>query len=87
MLLVPEKFGDGHPHFHGILAFPPDDLHRLGETHLIEEYQKAWKATVPSGTLEIRPIYDPDGWIAYCSKESSLSLSDNATWSLADFVP
>lgn len=86
-LVSPEKFKDGHPHYHGLLAFPPEDLILNGFDALGERYQAIWASVVPGGSLDIKQVWDADGWIAYASKENSLSTSDVAIWSVADFVP
>lgn len=86
-LVAPEKFQAGHPHYHGLMALPADDLDRRGVTGAMQHYRDTWKAVVPSGGLHIEPVWDLPGWIAYSSKENSLSESDIAIWSVSDFTP
>jgi hypothetical protein len=86
-LVAPEKFQAGHPHYHGLMSLPFDELERRGVPGAIQHYQAAWKAVVPSGGLHIEPVWDLEGWIAYSSKENCLAASDLAVWSVSDFVP
>jgi len=85
-LVAPEKFVDGHPHYHGILAVPDDHLALYEAGELIDLYQQTWRSVVPAGQSEFKPLFDPVCWLNYSSKENCISTSDRTIWSM-DFVP
>lgn len=70
--VVPEKW-DIHPHYHGLIDLPSDDLAREGLEALELRYNRIWQSVVPGGSIKISPISDPMGWFAYASKETDLS--------------
>jgi len=70
-IVVTEKW-DAHPHCHGIIRLPPDDLADKGLEAIERAYNEIWQEIVPSGSITIRPISDDLGWANYASKEHDL---------------
>lgn len=81
--VVPEQW-DVNPHFHGLIRLPSDDLDRLGFEALVLEYQEIWERVAPGGSLDIRPLWEPEAWVKYCSKEHLLSDGEFAIDSLVN---
>lgn len=79
--VAPEKW-DAHPHFHGLIVLPKDQVADLGFEAVCEKYQQIWKEVFPSGSLVIKALHDGPGWASYCSKENSLTNSLTAVDSL-----
>ena len=72
----PELWAEGHPHYHGIIRLPADDLANLGFDGLANRYAAEFAGICPGGSLLIKPMDDPTGWVRYCSKEVSLINDD-----------
>lgn len=65
----PEKI-DTNPHWHGAIRFFADDLAELErQAKLFDSYAAVWwSKLVPSGTVDIQPIYSVDGLLPYLVK-------------------
>jgi hypothetical protein len=85
-LVSPEKFDCGHPHYHGIIAIPEQELSDRQFHQVAETYQQAWRQVADAGSLELKPLFDAVGWLEYSSKENCISTSDRTIWSISDFV-
>lgn len=70
----PEKW-DTHPHFHGLIVLPNEQLEESGFTAICEKYEAIWQEICPGGSLCIKPLHDAPGWASYASKENSLASS------------
>lgn len=77
--LTPEKFSDGYPHLHGVIAPPKIISHPLRNLNFEELVVESWKSVVPSGNVDMRPLYS-SGAEAYASKETRYD-SDSVIWS------
>lgn len=73
--VVAEKWNE-HPHCHGIIVLPDDDIASMTFDEIQSCYSEAWQKVVPGGSLLIAPITDAPSWIRYSSKERD--LLDNA---------
>lgn len=73
---APELWDEGHPHYHGIIRIPADDLARFGFDGVSEEYAAEFGRVCPGGSLLIKSMDNPEGWVRYCSKEVSLINDD-----------
>jgi hypothetical protein len=74
-ILIPEKFGDGHPHYHGLIQHPDDRLARHPADNYPALFETAWRAVVPGGSVKIVPLDDEEGWARYCTKETGLNYA------------
>lgn len=72
--VVPEKWR-AHPHFHGLIVLPEDQVRQHGFDAVCEKYESIWKEVCPGGSLLIEPLHDGPGWVSYASKENSLVSS------------
>lgn len=88
ILASPELFDAGHPHYHGLIRLPADDLERCGFEGLASLYNEQFAAIHAGGSLLIKPLTDPEGWVAYCSKETDLINGDpsKVLWA-GEFLP
>lgn len=87
-MVAPEMFRVGHPHYHGFLSIPDDDLAKYGRDGAMCLYEATWKLLAPSGSMMCAPLI-PDkvgGWADYCSKENDLAECPDTVWSLERFV-
>jgi hypothetical protein len=69
--VVTEKW-DIHPHCHGIIRLPADDLAANGLEAIDQAYNQIWQSVIPGGSLKIQPVTDPLAWVNYASKEHDL---------------
>lgn len=76
ILASPELFDAGHPHYHGLSRIPADDLARYGFEGVAALYNEQFSAIHEGGSLLIKPLTDPERWVAYCSKETDLINGD-----------
>lgn len=88
ILASPELFDAGHPHYHGLIRLPTDDLERYGFEGLAALYNEQFAAIHEGGSLLIKPLTDPERWVAYCSKETDLINGDpmKVLWA-GEFLP
>ncbi|MGE5565973.1 MAG: hypothetical protein ACM3YN_07465 [Parcubacteria group bacterium] len=87
-MVAPEMFGCGHPHYHGFLSLPDDDLAKYGRDGTMRLYEATWRMLTPSGSLLCADLI-PDKlgtWAEYCSKENDLAECPDTIWSRARFV-
>lgn len=70
----PEKW-DTHPHFHGLIVLPKEQVTEYGFDAVCEKYQAIWNTACKGGSLRIEVLHDGPGWISYASKENSLTSS------------
>ncbi|MGQ2989775.1 MAG: hypothetical protein ACT6RD_00145 [Brevundimonas sp.] len=70
----PEKWDD-HPHFHGLIVLPKDQVAAEGFDAVREKYAAFWSELYPNGSLRIEALHDGPGWVSYASKENSLTSS------------
>jgi hypothetical protein len=87
-VVAPEMFSCGHPHYHGFLSIPDDDLSKYGKDGTMRLYEATWKMLTPSGSLQCADLI-PDrvgGWAEYCSKENDLAECPDTIWSRERFV-
>lgn len=73
-VLVPEKF-DSYSHFHGAIKIPDDTNVRGGVADYPEYWDRNWKAIVPSGTTDFKPMISK-GAISYSTKITSINNDD-----------
>lgn len=88
ILASPESFEAGHPHYHGLIRLPADDLERYGFEGIAALYNEQFAAIHDGGSLLIKPLTDPERWVSYCSKETDLINGDpsKVLWT-GDFLP
>lgn len=88
ILASPELFEAGHPHYHGLIRLPADDLERYGFEGVAALYNEQFAAIHEGGSLLIKPLTDPERWVAYCSKETDLINGDpsKVLWT-GNFLP
>ncbi|RYG90537.1 MAG: hypothetical protein EON58_19060 [Alphaproteobacteria bacterium] len=71
-LLAPEKFRDGHPHYHGLIRLPPE--YRFADG--LEQYQaslsNSFDQVFAGSSIRLSDMTAPEGWIGYASKETDL---------------
>lgn len=72
--VVPEKW-DVHPHFHGLIVLPKEQVAEHGFDAICEKYEAIWNELYPGGSLRIEALHDGPGWVSYASKENSLTSS------------
>lgn len=72
--VAPEKW-DTHPHFHGLIVLPEDQIADYGLDAVCEKYEAIWNEVCPGGSLRIEALSDGPGWVSYASKENSLASS------------
>jgi hypothetical protein len=87
-MVAPEMFREGHPHYHGFLSLPGDDLSKYGRDGAMRLYEATWKLLVPSGSMMCTDLIPNrlGGWAEYCSKENDLAECPDTVWSLQRFV-
>ena len=73
-ILVPEKFGGGYPHYHGVIQCPPEDGTSIAGADHAALFEEAWRAVVPSGTIRLEPVHDTEGWGRYITKETGVNF-------------
>ena len=84
--VAPELFTAGHPHYHGLIRLPQDDLNEFGFDGVAALYQEEFAGIQEGGSLHVTRMTDPQGWISYCSKDGDL-VSGERIVSSHDFIP
>lgn len=72
VLLSPEKFREGHPHYHGLIRLPEEYRYAGGAADYEAQLDRTFSKVFPGGSIRLSNLDDPEGWVAYASKENDL---------------
>lgn len=84
--VAPELFTAGHPHYHGLIRLPQDDLNEFGFDGVTALYREEFARIQDGGSLLIAPLTDAQRWISYCSKDGDLVSGEHIV-SSHEFIP
>ncbi len=84
--VAPELFNAGHPHYHGLIRLPQDDLIEFGFDGVAALYREEFARIQEGGSLRVTPLTEAPRWISYCSKEGDLVSGEHVV-SSQEFIP